>query len=149
MNDISTLARRWLRQAELGRGIRLSATETDLLNAIGIGEMLTAGPHHPLPRCCTGDAEVNELLKPTAKSEWTLAGALAAMWVLALVYTLLMAFVPWPDVVAPERILWLGRGMIGTLICNALIVIAFISPWVGTIKATGPDGVNLEVDGKD
>ena len=42
MNDISMLARRWLRQAELGRGIRLSAEETDLLNAIGIGELLTA-----------------------------------------------------------------------------------------------------------
>jgi hypothetical protein len=29
-----------MRQAELGRGIRLSADEHDLLNAIGLGEML-------------------------------------------------------------------------------------------------------------
>jgi hypothetical protein len=40
MSDLSALSRRWMRQAELGRGIRLSADEHDLLNAIGIGELL-------------------------------------------------------------------------------------------------------------
>jgi hypothetical protein len=42
MSDISHLARRWMRQAELGRGIRLSADEHDLLNAIGLGEIIAA-----------------------------------------------------------------------------------------------------------
>jgi hypothetical protein len=35
------LSRRWMRQAELGRGIRLSSEEHDLLK-IGIGELLSA-----------------------------------------------------------------------------------------------------------
>ena len=86
--------------------------------------------------------------RPTTKSEWTLAGALAAMWVLALIYTLIIAFLPWPDLVAHDRIEWLGRGMIGSLACNALIVMAFCSPWVGTVKLSGP-GVTAEVDNKD
>ena len=89
------------------------------------------------------------ITRPTTKSEWTLAGALAAVWVLALIFGLMIAYLPWPDMVAADRIAWLGRALIGAMICNALIVIAFISPWVGTVKATGPAGLNLEVDGKD
>jgi len=42
MTDLSKLARRWMRQSEMGRGIKLSAADHDLLNAIGVGELLAA-----------------------------------------------------------------------------------------------------------
>lgn len=86
--------------------------------------------------------------RPTPKSEWTLAGALFAVWLLALIFGVLIAMLTWPDSVAETRIVWLGRALIGALICNGLIVLAFISPWVGTVKLTGP-AASLELDGKD
>ena len=38
--DISELMRHWMRQSELGRGIRLEASDLDLLNSIGFAEQL-------------------------------------------------------------------------------------------------------------
>jgi len=66
MNDISMLARRWLRQAELGRGIRLSAEETDLLNAIGIGELLTAEAAKTMRAQCAYSDEAGHLFRAEA-----------------------------------------------------------------------------------
>lgn len=40
MNDLSAIARHWMRQVELGRGIRPEATDLDLLNAVGVGELI-------------------------------------------------------------------------------------------------------------
>lgn len=39
---LSHLARHWMRQAELDRGIRIEAGDLALLNAIGIGELLAS-----------------------------------------------------------------------------------------------------------
>jgi hypothetical protein len=42
MNSLTDLARHWLRQTELGRGLRLEADQLDLLNAIGVGDIIAA-----------------------------------------------------------------------------------------------------------
>jgi hypothetical protein len=43
MTELSVLARRWMRQTELGRGIKLNAKEHQMLNAeLGVGEILAA-----------------------------------------------------------------------------------------------------------
>lgn len=47
MRDIADLSRHWARQSQTGKGIRLEATDVDLLNAIGVGELLlTALANH-------------------------------------------------------------------------------------------------------
>lgn len=42
MSDLARIARHWMRQTEIGRGIRLEAADLDLLNAIGVGELIAA-----------------------------------------------------------------------------------------------------------
>lgn len=37
---LTTVARRWSRAVEKGKGITLSASELDLMNAAGVGELL-------------------------------------------------------------------------------------------------------------
>lgn len=40
MDDLTGLARQWSKQTAAGRGIRLSAAQVDLLNALGAGELI-------------------------------------------------------------------------------------------------------------
>lgn len=40
MAGLSDLARHWSRQTEKGKGIRIAAAEMDILNAIGVGELI-------------------------------------------------------------------------------------------------------------
>ena len=40
MASLSDLARHWSRQTEKGRGIRIEAEALDVLNAIGVGELI-------------------------------------------------------------------------------------------------------------
>lgn len=40
MTSISDLARHWTRQTEKGKGIRIEAAALDVLNAIGVGELI-------------------------------------------------------------------------------------------------------------
>jgi hypothetical protein len=40
MASLSDLARHWSRQTEKGKGIRIAAAEMDVLNAIGVGELI-------------------------------------------------------------------------------------------------------------
>lgn len=40
MDDLSRIARHWSRQTEKGKGLRLEAAQIDLLNAIGVGELI-------------------------------------------------------------------------------------------------------------
>jgi hypothetical protein len=40
--DLARLTRNWMRQTQLGKGLRLDAEYLDLLNAIGIGELIAA-----------------------------------------------------------------------------------------------------------
>lgn len=42
MTDITDLARHWMRQTQIGKGLRLDADQLAMLNSIGIGEILTA-----------------------------------------------------------------------------------------------------------
>ena len=42
MSEIAHLARHWINQTAKGKGLRLSAADVELLNAIGVGELLTA-----------------------------------------------------------------------------------------------------------
>ena len=40
--DLARLARKWMRQTQQGKGLRLDPQELDLLNAVGLGELLAA-----------------------------------------------------------------------------------------------------------
>lgn len=42
MASLSDLARHWSRQTEKGKGIRIEAEAMDVLNAIGVGELILA-----------------------------------------------------------------------------------------------------------
>lgn len=42
MNDLTDIARHWLRQTQLGKGLRLDGEQLDLLNAIGVGDIIAA-----------------------------------------------------------------------------------------------------------
>ncbi len=42
MTDIADLARHWMRQSQLGKGLRLDPTQVDALNALGVGELILA-----------------------------------------------------------------------------------------------------------
>lgn len=40
MTSLADLARRWMRQTEIGKGIRLDSDDMDLLNALGVGDVI-------------------------------------------------------------------------------------------------------------
>ena len=42
MDGLSDIARHWARQTDKGRGLRLEAHDLNLLNAIGVGELILA-----------------------------------------------------------------------------------------------------------
>lgn len=85
-------------------------------------------------------------MHPTTKSEWTLIGALVAACMLALTFGAVLTFPSWPDDVAAERIHFLGWALLMAIGGILLVVIAIISPWVGTVKASGM-GADLEIGG--
>ncbi len=85
-------------------------------------------------------------IRPTTKSEWTLIGALIAACILALAFGAVLTFPAWPDDVAQNRIHFLGWALLLSIGGILLVTIAIISPWVGTVKASGM-GADLEIDG--
>lgn len=42
MTDLTDLARHWLNQTAKGKGLRLDSDQLDLLNSLGIGEIIAA-----------------------------------------------------------------------------------------------------------
>lgn len=40
MTDIAKIARHWIRQTELGKGMKLSGHDLDVLNSIGVGKLI-------------------------------------------------------------------------------------------------------------
>jgi len=73
MSDLSALLRHWLRQTELGRGVRLSSDELDLLNSIGVAELLAVKTTEALRNRCqqktsrsipVGDTGLNTTVEP-------------------------------------------------------------------------------------
>lgn len=40
MSALPHIARHWFRQTEIGRGVRLDAEQMDVLNAIGVGQLI-------------------------------------------------------------------------------------------------------------
>jgi len=75
-------------------------------------------------------------VRPTTLAEWTLIGALAGSWIAAMYTVHALAWGVWQATSDQDRIHWLGTAAIGALICMGLIVLSFLSQWVGTIKAT-------------
>jgi membrane protease YdiL (CAAX protease family) len=86
------------------------------------------------------------LQRPTRESQWTLFAVLGVLCLFASIAIYAIGWRAWPQWVAGERIKYLGWIGIGAVICIGLMVIAFASPWIGTVKASGL-GANLEVDG--
>jgi hypothetical protein len=52
MTNITDLARHWTRQSDKGKGIRIEADALDVLNAIGVGELIMAkAAEHQREKC--------------------------------------------------------------------------------------------------
>jgi len=85
--------------------------------------------------------------RPTPLSEWTLVGIGVALCLLALIFAMMLLFPHWPDATAAQRVWFLGWSLLLAIGGILLLVLAFVSPWVGTVKATG-FGADLELQGK-
>lgn len=87
--------------------------------------------------------------RPTKKGEYTLFAVLVVACLLALYSIRAIAYGHWlltepVDLARIHALFWSAVMSIGAVL---LLVVAFASPWVGTVKASGL-GANLEVDGK-
>lgn len=52
MTNLADLARHWINQTGKGKGVRLSSEELDLLNAIGVGEIIAGkAAEHQRAQC--------------------------------------------------------------------------------------------------
>ncbi len=91
--------------------------------------------------------EATIVSRPTTKSEWTLIGALGASCVLVLLFGGVLAFKHWPDFVLHDIVHFLGWTLIMLAGGILLVIIAVISPSVGTVKAHVL-GSELEINGK-
>jgi hypothetical protein len=65
--DLARLTRNWMRQTQLGKGLRLSAEYLDLLNAIGVGELIAAKASEVQRREC--QVRIGTTIKPQAESK--------------------------------------------------------------------------------
>ena len=63
--DLARLTRNWMRQTQLGKGLRLNAEYLDLLNAIGVGELITAKAAEVQRREC--QVRIGTAIKPQAQ----------------------------------------------------------------------------------
>ena len=86
--------------------------------------------------------------RPTPTSEWTLIGVLMVLCVFAMAPIISLAWGRWPDGAAHDRIHYLGWIALGAVICIGGLIVAFMSPWVGTVRASGM-GANIDIEGKD
>ena len=86
-------------------------------------------------------------IRPTPMAERTLIGALGALCILALIDCLLIVIPHWPDAVAPARIAYLGGAMILAVLGILVMVIAFASPWLGSVRVSAM-GAQLDVAGQ-
>lgn len=59
MSDLPRLARHWMNQTCKGKGLRLEAADLDLLNGIGVGEMIASR---------AAELQRDQCLKRTARS---------------------------------------------------------------------------------
>ena len=92
-------------------------------------------------------AAASSVTRPTKEGQWTLFLVLLVVCVFTLVTIFAIGFLKWPDIVAADRIkslAWIAYLSVGAVL---LLVCAFMSPYVGTVKASGM-GANLEIDGK-
>ena len=83
--------------------------------------------------------------KPTKKSENTLVFALIALVSLSIIFALILMFGSWNEAVA-DRVHFLGWGLLLSVGGIILLVLGFISPWVGSVKASGM-GATLQLNG--
>ena len=92
-------------------------------------------------------APVPVLTRPTPLAERTLAGALGALWMLAVVLASMLLGAHWPDAVAGDRVRYLGIGLILALIGILVLIIGFASPWLGSVRMTGM-GATIDINGE-
>lgn len=85
--------------------------------------------------------------RPTQKSEWTLIGAGIACALLVIAFGSVLTFCAWPRYLDGEIIHYLGWALLLLVGGILLVVVACISPSVGTIRASGM-GANLEIKGQ-
>ena len=87
-----------------------------------------------------------EATRPTPMSERTLIAALIFACMLALLFGAALLFPNWPDAVAAERVSYLGWALILAVLCIMVMIIAFASPWLGSVRVSG-FGAELDVKG--
>jgi len=79
-------------------------------------------------------------IRPTPLGERTLLGALVGLCVLALVFGGALLFPAWPASTAGERVHYLGWALLLSVVGILIMVAAFASPWIGSIKISGMGG---------
>jgi hypothetical protein len=89
---------------------------------------------------------MTEAIRPTPIAERTLVGVAAGFCVQALLFGAFLLLPIWPEAAAARRIDYLGWALILSAVGNLIIVIGFMSPWIGSVKLTGL-GAELDVNG--
>ena len=92
------------------------------------------------------ETETPVVSKPTHMGEWTLFAALLALCVLGLLFAACLVLPAWPVAVDGSIINYLGIALVASVVGIMIMVIAFCSPLVGTIKMTGL-GAQIDIDG--
>lgn len=119
MGEITDIARHWSRQTDRGKGIRLEAEMLDLLNAIGVGELIRAAafpptlPDDPESRC-------HDCGRPTSHVYFIRAGQAIKIGVSGNVRDRLSAL----QIGHPDKLELMGS-IAGTVVTEAAIHTAF------------------------
>ena len=89
------------------------------------------------------------MTRPTPMAERTLAAALVALCLVALALACLLTFHAWPDnPVSPDIVHWLGIALVISLVGILVLIIGFISPWLGSVRLSGL-GAQIDIAGED
>jgi len=95
-----------------------------------------------------GSPDRASLHRPASGAVIALASALAVACLFGAVVIGVLAWMRWPDGVAPLRIHFLGWMGLLSIGCIPVVVIAFATPWIGRVSASA-GGASLNVEARD
>jgi len=88
------------------------------------------------------------VLRPTPLAERTLVGVAAGFCLQSLIFGAFLLVPSWPNEVAGDRVHYLGWALLLSAAGNLFMVLAFASPWLGSVKIEGL-GAQIDVTGEN
>ncbi len=84
--------------------------------------------------------------RPTPLAERTLMGVAIGINLQMVLFGCFMLLPFWPASTANARVHYLGWALLASALGNLIIVIGFMSPWLGTVKVSGL-GAAIDING--